>query len=383
MARSTITIVTPTLTGNALFRTDVIRRLLERSFDVEIVAYARPADRVYEPLADVPAYKGAVRFHATSMLRWRSLGKHLARAITGQVVVCIKPLMHSYGAALLASRYSARPIVLDIDDWEQGFLSSAPYWEMRSRGLQWLTAFDSPFYTRVLDGFVYKARVVTVSNSVLQGMYGGHWVPHSRRPQDFTGARLTSERSPVVFFGGAPRGHKGLATLFDAWKRLRHKSAVLRLAVPDPSVLKVEGLSRVQVTGPHRSSEVAELVRTANVVVVPQDNAPGSIGQLPIKLIDGMAAGCPIVATDVCDAARWLSDGAGLVVPPGAPGRMAAAIDYLLEHRDEAERMGQRAKVRYQELATEEVVGPRLEKLVQALIDSTPLPPAETAFGGT
>ena len=95
-----------------------------------------------------------------------------------------------------------------------------------------------------------------------------------------------------------------------------------------------------------------------------------------------MAAGRPIVATDVCDAGRWLADGAGLVVTPGSPDALAAAISYVLENPDRAEAMGARARLRLVQLASEDRLSARMCGVVEAAIDGRSVTPAP-AFRGS
>jgi glycosyltransferase involved in cell wall biosynthesis len=379
MTKPLVTIVSPTLAGNALLRTDVFRRLLADAFDLQIVTVGPPPDRIFEPLADVPEYQRAHRIKGTTILALRSIASELDRAIRGDAVVCIKPLMHSYGVTLLACRRTPRPVLLDIDDWEIGFLSNSPYWEMRSWRHRWLTALDSPLHTRLLDGFIYKAKTVTVSNSFLQGLYGGHWIPHARDNEIWVPQPVAPGLPPRVMFAGSPRGHKGLRTLLLAWELLKHPTAILELAVPDPrdsilAELRATSRLRVQISGPHPFTEMPGLVASASIVVVPQDNAPGALGQLPMKLIDAMAAGRAIVATDVCDASRWLSDGAGVIVSPGSPTDLAAAIDRLLASPHEAEEVGRRARQRFLALASERALRPKAVALVTAALEGRAVP---------
>jgi glycosyltransferase involved in cell wall biosynthesis len=381
MPRPCVTIVSPTLTGNALFRTDVIVRLLRDDFDVQVVA-VDGSSGLYEPLADVPEFQQAQRVNVSSMLDVKALGRKLDTCITGAAVICVKPLMRSFGATLLALRHMRRPLILDIDDWEVGFISRSPYWEARQWGHRWLSAINSPLYTRLLDGLTYKASAITVSNTFLQGLYGGHWIPHTR---DHATARHPSRSVPTVMFAGSPRGHKGLPTLLDAWSRIRHRNAELHLVVPDPAdaqlaAARQERGSGVRVYGPVRFGELAGLLAQVDVVVVPQDNTPGSVGQLPAKLIEAMAGGLPIVATDVCDAIRWLGGGAGLVVPPGSPSTMTEAIDYMLDHPDQAASMGERARERFLRFGSTAAVRPRFVRLVLDLIEGRTIEKPSPAF---
>ena len=73
--------------------------------------------------------------------------------------------------------------------------------------------------------------------------------------------------------------------------------------------------------------------------------AVSSVGQLPAKLFDALAAGRPIVATNVNDAREVVAD-AGLIVPPSSPGELARAIRRFADDRDFARVCGERGRAR-------------------------------------
>jgi phosphatidylinositol alpha-mannosyltransferase len=54
-----------------------------------------------------------------------------------------------------------------------------------------------------------------------------------------------------------------------------------------------------------------------------------------------MAAGVPVVASDIPGFDEVVSDGVdGILVPPGEPSALAAAVGRVLEDRDLAEQLG-------------------------------------------
>ena len=84
--------------------------------------------------------------------------------------------------------------------------------------------------------------------------------------------------------------------------------------------------------------QVTELMRECDVAALPRRVCRG----FPIKLLNYLALGLPVVACE--GSAKLLLEGeAGLVVPPDS-SQFAAALCQLLADREEAFRMGLRAR---------------------------------------
>ena len=74
---------------------------------------------------------------------------------------------------------------------------------------------------------------------------------------------------------------------------------------------------------------------------------PSWIEGLPVTIMEAMAAGKPVIATPVGGVPELVLDGeTGLLVPPRDPNRLAKAITNLLQHPEEAKRMGNRGRER-------------------------------------
>ena len=86
-------------------------------------------------------------------------------------------------------------------------------------------------------------------------------------------------------------------------------------------------------------SDVSAVLAAADVFVLP------SLSEgLPLALLEAMLAGLPIVASDVGEVGVALAQGeAGLLVEPGNPAALAAAIDHLLHDLDHARHLGESA----------------------------------------
>jgi glycosyltransferase involved in cell wall biosynthesis len=89
-------------------------------------------------------------------------------------------------------------------------------------------------------------------------------------------------------------------------------------------------------------SDVAAILAAADVFVLP------SLSEgLPLALLEAMLARRPIVASDVGEVGTALAHGdAGILVPPGNPAELAAALDRVLSDPHRSRMMGERAASR-------------------------------------
>ena len=72
-----------------------------------------------------------------------------------------------------------------------------------------------------------------------------------------------------------------------------------------------------------------------------------------LAILEAMAAGRPVVATDVGGVGDAVQDGVtGVLVPPNDPGKLADAILRLAGNRREAAKMADRARARVRERYT-------------------------------
>jgi hypothetical protein len=115
-----VSILCHTLAGNALGRAWVFHELLREEFEVELVVSARRGDNIWKPLAQSGLAPRRWFVHSWPGFHWRA--RSIARElVTGDLIIAIKPRLHSYGLGLAARRERPRPLLLDVDDWELGF----------------------------------------------------------------------------------------------------------------------------------------------------------------------------------------------------------------------------------------------------------------------
>jgi glycosyltransferase involved in cell wall biosynthesis len=90
--------------------------------------------------------------------------------------------------------------------------------------------------------------------------------------------------------------------------------------------------SSITFDGHYRNtSSLASLVRSADVVLLPYDSTEQVTSGV---LIEALAAGKPVVATQFPHAREALAGGAGLLVPHGDPGAIAAALRSMITRGD-------------------------------------------------
>jgi glycosyltransferase involved in cell wall biosynthesis len=106
-----------------------------------------------------------------------------------------------------------------------------------------------------------------------------------------------------------------------------------------------------------------QLLSRASVFVLPS-YAEG----LPMSVLEAMAAGCPVVATRVGGIPDLITDGVdGLLVPPGDPHALAAALERILRDPAFARQLGNAARQTIANRYTAERSLERLEQLYAGL----------------
>jgi glycosyltransferase involved in cell wall biosynthesis len=135
---------------------------------------------------------------------------------------------------------------------------------------------------------------------------------------------------------------KGLRFLPEAMSELGKRGRNVTLTIVGPVVGTLGAEERTRVTraaaahavadridfvGPKTQPGIMRIAREHDLFVLP--TLPGE--GVPRVLLEAMAAGLPIVASDVAGVPSLIADGVnGLLVPPGDPGAIADAVDRLL-----------------------------------------------------
>jgi phosphatidylinositol alpha-mannosyltransferase len=153
-----------------------------------------------------------------------------------------------------------------------------------------------------------------------------------------------------VAFLGRDEPRKGLGLLLQAWP-------AIRAGVPDAQLvvmgaLRDEAPAGVRFTGSISGEEKRRLLAASQVYVAP--NLGGE--SFGIVVLEAMAAGCAVVATDI---PGFVDIAAGTVehVPAGDPDSIALAVTGLLNDADRARSLGVLARGRAREFDWSVVAG--------------------------
>ena len=130
----------------------------------------------------------------------------------------------------------------------------------------------------------------------------------------------------------------------------------------------------VQFTGLVAQTEVPRLLSAADVAVAPVPPMKHDLWLSPLKLFEYMASGKAVVASKVGQLAEVIQDGHnGLLVPPGDPAALAAALKKLIDDSVLRARLGQQAREDAVQKHSWEHYLLRLERVYAAVIAERPV----------
>ena len=300
-------------------------------------------DRVRER----PAYLGLVPGYLLSASR---SARKLVRTGDFGVVHVHWPLPHAIPGQAARSAGDI-PLVLTFHGVEMTFARNAPV----------------PFLVPFLRHAIRNADAVTANSTYTAGLIRELW----DRPVDIVPFGTTVDApdappppdpatAPVrILFVGRLVERKGIHHLIDAISLLENNLSVHASVIGEgPMREGLEGRARdagvadtVEFAGFVDSDRLARAYAEADIFVLPAvPDAKGDVEGLGVVVIEALAHGKAVVASEaggIVDIVRH--EDTGLLVPPGDPGALAAALARLIRDPELARRLGRRGRQHVEE----------------------------------
>lgn len=271
-------------------------------------------------------------------------------------------LWKCYPDAALPSIYAAYfndlPLHYDWDDYEEGISEEFT----GSRGVARLVRTYEYFLLRLADS-------ITVASRQLRDLALERGAPAyriwdapvgadlDRFHPDCDGSAIRKEfglRSPVLLYVGQLEVANFPEQCLGVLERVRQKKPDAMLLVVGGGK-KLEALKQsarergleeiVRFTDYIPQARVPESIAAADVALAPFDDNIVTRSKSPLKIVEYLSSGCPVVAGDVGEARRMIGE-AGRCVPPGDLDAMAQAVLEILEEPGGAAAWHSRARDR-------------------------------------
>jgi len=372
--------------GNCIGRTALIADILSEFCEIYVIGLASSSD-IWSPVKDklenFPHYCFKGRFRNLTLSLFKNMKNLLEKIINIQpdVIYSFKPLLSSYGVSLLYKLKESRiPLILDIDDWELGFVLDSG----------WKIPF-SLLTVSFMENLIRFSDAITVSSYFLKHKFGGYYLPHVvdtdlydplKYDQEKIRQQLGISSEVVISFIGTPRKHKGADTIIMSLNKLLRTLPWLGnnfkfLFTGDPQDSYVRflidlsthllGKERTLFLGMTPKTHEPLLLAASDIVCIPQKKSYASIGQVPAKVFTAMSMAKPIIASAVSDLPIILKE-CGITIPPGDIDALAKQIMYLIENPQIAKMLGQRARAKcvekYSYIAGKKILKNVLNKLL-------------------
>lgn len=210
-------------------------------------------------------------------------------------------------------------------------------------------------------------------------------IPNGARPPEQLPERPHAAPDRYVVYVGALQPWQGIDTLLAAFARLGDL-ADLRLvicsATPPKRARPWQRLAaRLEVQDrvdwhfkvPHR--EVAAWLSHAELSVAPLRDCSRNVDQgcCPLKVLESMAVGTPVIASDLAVIRELVTDGEhGRLVHPDRPAELARAIRIALEYPERSREQGRRAQDHVRDRFTWDQSRASLRAVYESLLATTP-----------
>jgi glycosyltransferase involved in cell wall biosynthesis len=161
-------------------------------------------------------------------------------------------------------------------------------------------------------------------------------------------------------FVGAIGRHKGVDILLEARRRMRHRLPLVLIGTPRADSPPIDDQGVIVAHNVPSAQVMASWMRASIAVVPSVWHEP--LGQVAVE---AMLVGRPVVASDVGGLRDVVQHGStGLMVPPGDPDALAAALDGLVDSPALRQQLGEAGQTRARQFEAA-AVGPRIVEVFE------------------
>jgi phosphatidyl-myo-inositol dimannoside synthase len=261
-------------------------------------------------------------------------------------------IVHAHGdvieAAIFGSllhRWSKRPTVLTIHG---GLSRDRRYRRVAAVVFQWmahLIVVSNGIRQSLVDLGISPSAISVISSGVHLAPFAAVDVPDRRHGRRRLG--LPETKFLAVFVG---RLHplKGVDVLAQAIRQLGHSSSIHFVVVGDGPMKEqwlsmTAGCQNVSWLGSIHRDAVVDVLRVADVFVLPSVDLDGQREGMPTSMLEAMAAGLPVVVSDFEGATEMVVNGEnGFIVPQRNAAALSDAVAALERHAELRQQFGER-----------------------------------------
>jgi glycosyltransferase involved in cell wall biosynthesis len=329
------------------YRTDLLTYPIGSSPDVPGARYVRCANPFR--FRSVP-----VGFSLRKLILDVALVVRMAGLVRRERYQAIHALEESAFPAALVARWLGIPLVYDMQSSLPEQLTK--HWLLGTRPLQAaLLAFER-WLVRRADQIVGSAGLAPRIHRVVPGKPFREWTFYSGPRPVVEPAEVDQLRRHIgvdpgrkmVLYSGTFADYQGVDLLLGAASEICRQrddvDFVLVGGYPQEqrevrrAAARLQLGERLRVLARHPRDQMPALLQAADVLVSPRSFG----GNLPLKVFDYLAAGRPIVATDIATHRTVLDERCAVLVPPDAAG-LARGIGRLLDDPAAAAALGEAA----------------------------------------
>jgi glycosyltransferase involved in cell wall biosynthesis len=314
---------------------------------------------VYGPVGQ-RRYFGPAALLRVSLVAAIQLARAALRQGGDAIHVC-KPQPINGLAGLLAARALGCPLYVDCDDYEAGGNRFGAAWQQHlvrfwedylPRHAAGVTVNTRFLQRRCLSLGVPAAQLTYVPNGIAAAQLAP---PDPRQVAGLRAALGLGDAPVAVYVGTLSQTTHHVDLLLDAFAMLAPRLPSARLLLvgggEDRAALMAQaqrlGLGeRALFVGAVAPAAVPVYLALAACSIDPVADDPVAAGRSPLKIVESLAAGVPVVTGDVGDRAEMLGQSAGALVRPGDAGALADGIMALLSDPMRCALMASRARER-------------------------------------